>query len=110
MPYVLHAIYDANGNHVGFVDGPFVLDRHRKVVAELRAGVVVRIDGHVPGTFAVDCFLDARARVVAVVRQRLPVPRFPFGVARLRRRTGPVSLPRSRRWSGVTWRQYMQFQ
>ena len=108
MAYPLHAIYDAKGAHVGFVDGPFVLDRHRHVVAELRAGVVVRIDGRVPGTFEADCFLDALSRVVAVVRRTLPVPRFPLGMARRVERKRSVSLPRRRGWSQVSWRRYLQ--
>ena len=107
MAYLLQAIYDARGHHVGFVDGPFVMDRDRNVLAELRAGVVVCIDGRVPGTFASDCFLDALSRVVAVVRRSLPVPRFPFGVARRPRRTRLIELPRRKRWSRVTWRHYL---
>ena len=108
MAYMLYAIYDAKGDHVGYVDGPFVLDRKRRVVAEVRAGVVVCTDGRVPGTFASGSFLDALSRVVAVVRRRLPVPRFPFGITHRVRRKPSVSVLRRRTWSKLSWRRYMQ--
>jgi hypothetical protein len=108
MAYVLYAIFDAKGNHVGYVDGPFVLDRKRRVVAEVRAGVVVCIDGRVPGTFDAGSFLDAVSRVVAVVRRHLPVPRFPFGIDHRVRRRPLVTVPRRRAWSRLTWRRYMR--
>ena len=107
MAYPLQAIYDANGAHVGFLDGPFVLERGRRVVAGLRGGVVVCFDGHVPGTYAAECFLDSTSRVVALTRRRLPTPRVALGVAMRTAHRAPITLPRNRAWSRLTWRQYM---
>lgn len=110
MAYLLQPIYDASGKHVGFVDGPSVLDRRRRVIAELRAGVVVCMDGHVPGTYEAECFLDPQAKVVAVARRAKVVRKIAVGARALASVFRGRVRPGARGWSQVSWRKYIAFQ
>lgn len=107
MAYALQPIYDAHGVRVGFIDGPFILDRRRRVVAELRAGVVVCVTGHVSGTYEADCFLDRTAKVVATARRTRAVRRVPAGVRAAAAVFRGRMRPTARGWSKLTWRQYI---
>jgi hypothetical protein len=107
--YSLQPVYDARGVHVGFVDGPFVLDRRRRVVAELRAGVVVCLNGHVSGTYEADYFLDEELKVVAVARRALPDRRRLTGARAAAAMFRGRIRPSVRGWSRLSWRRYIAF-
>jgi hypothetical protein len=64
-PYQVRAVHDRFGRVVGFLDGHFVLDGYRRVVAEVRFGTVLRFDGRICGEYDGLHFFDRERALVA---------------------------------------------